>query len=401
MDISVGIYSRKEIPVEFHGNFIGSDGNIYTGFHTIKEPGMFTPQTENAYFELKEVMIGIQFHWQRTENQSFKGSLNVIYDTGGVLTAINTLDIEEYLYSVISSEMSGTSLLELLKAHAIISRSWAVKKVLDRKKLIESKTSVKSTDVTIDSENRHIAWYGAEPHLLFDVCADDHCQRYQGFTRSLHPQVIEAVDSTRSMVLMYEGEICDCRYHKCCGGRTERYSVCWEDRDFPYLSSVEDEYCGRASEDVLRQMLNNYDFETKDYHDWSVHYSAAEISEIVRRRSGIDFGTITDITPLKRGDSGRIYELQITGTQRSMVIGKELEIRKFLSNNHLYSSAFDVEKSADGGFTLNGKGWGHGVGLCQIGAAVMASEGKKFDEILKKYYFNFQLKINYNILTTS
>lgn len=386
MDINVGIFSRERIEAVFHGEFTDSRGTSVSGDTIITHPDVYTPATADSYFELKDVTIGIQFHWQRNEKQSFKGSLSIILDENGLLTAVNTLDIEEYLCSVISSEMSGTSLLELLKAHAVISRSWAMRKILERCKLQSEHCNSCNPNVSTDSEGRHIAWYGAQPHTLFDVCADDHCQRYYGNTRASDPKVAEAVKATEGMVLMHNGEICDCRYHKCCGGRTERYDVCWEDKVIPYLKSVEDDYCGRASDTVLRQMLNDYDFATKDYHDWCVNYSAEELSNIICERSGIDFGDIINLEPLKRGDSGRIYELRITGSKRTMVIGKELEIRKWLSKSHLYSSAFDVTRTPDGGFLLKGKGWGHGVGLCQIGAAVMAAEGHGFTEILNYYY---------------
>ena len=386
MDINVGIFNRDRIEAVFHGEFRDSRGARVSGERIITAPDVFTPTTADAYFELKDVTIGIQFHWQRNENQCFKGALSIIPSGNGLLTAVNIIDIEEYLESVISSEMSGTSLIELLKAHAIISRSWAMRKVLERKALQCEQANNCDPNVSIDSDGRHIAWYGAQPHTLFDVCADDHCQRYYGNTRASDPKVAEAVKATAGMVLMHNGEICDCRFHKCCGGRTERYDVCWEDKDIPYLRSVEDDYCGRASDAVLKQMLNDYDFATKGYHDWSVHYSAKELSDIIRERSGIDFGMIEALEPLKRGDSNRIYELRITGSKQTMVIGKELEIRKWLSRSHLYSSSFDVVRTSDGGFTLNGKGWGHGVGLCQIGAAVMAAEGHNFAEILNYYY---------------
>lgn len=392
MDINVGIFSRERIEAVFHGEFTDNRGSSVSGETIITHPDVYTPATADSYFELKDVTIGIQFHWQRNEKQSFKGSLSIILDENGLLTAVNTLDIEEYLCSVISSEMSGTS-LELLKAHAVISRSWAMRKILERRKLQSEHCNSCNPNVSTDSEGRHIAWYGAQPHTLFDVCADDHCQRYYGNTRASDPKVAEAVKATAGMVLMHNGEICDCRYHKCCGGRTERYDVCWEDKDIPYLKSVEDDYCGRASDTVLRQMLNDYDFATKDYHDWCVNYSAEELSNIIRERSGIDFGDIINLEPLKRGDSGRIYELRITGSKRTMVIGKELEIRKWLSKSHLYSSAFDVTRTPDGGFTLQGKGWGHGVGLCQIGAAVMAAEGKNYLEILSYYYYEKEIRL--------
>lgn len=390
MDISVGIYSKQAIDVTFHGEFRGSDGEIYSGRHSVCEPVTLIPYPDDSTFELKGVTIGIQFHWQRNENQRFSGTLDIVRRPDGLLTAINIIDIEEYLKSVISSEMAGTSMIELLKAHAIISRSWAARKILERRQL--QKFGFHGADVCIDSDGRHIAWYGAEPHTMFDVCADDHCQRYYGKSGTLNPTVIQAVNETSGIVLSYGGEVCDCRFHKCCGGKTESYDVCWEDINPPYLQPVEDDWCGKATPEVLRQVLNDFDFETKGYHNWVVEYSAEELSEIVRTRSGIDFGLITDLIPLKRGDSGRIYELKIIGSLKTLTIGKELEIRKWLSSSHLYSSAFDVSRTADSGFRLTGKGWGHGVGLCQIGAAVMASGGKTYREILEFYYKGATLK---------
>ncbi len=384
MNISVGIFSRSAIGVTFHGEFKGSDGKTYCGHHSITEPVTLKPCHDTSFFELEEVTIGIQFHWQRNESQCFSGTLDIVRRDDGLLTAINIIDIEEYLKSVISSEMSGTSMIELLKAHAIISRSWALRKVLERRQRQGNDGCV--TDVCFDSDGKHIAWYGASPHTLFDVCADDHCQRYYGKSGSLNPTVIEAVNETAGLVLSFGDEICDCRFHKCCGGRTERYDVCWEDENKPYLTSVEDDWCGKATPDILKQVLNDFDYETKGYHDWVVEYNAEKLSEIIKERSGIDFGLVTDLIPIKRGDSGRIYELKVVGTLKTLTIGKELEIRKWLSRSHLYSSAFEVSRTAGGGFRLTGKGWGHGVGLCQIGAAVMASEGKTYKEILDFYY---------------
>lgn len=385
MQISVGVYSRKEVCVVFHGTYMNEAGLAFSGDYTFSNPGIYTPMEADAYFELKDVTIGIQFHWQRNENQIYKGVLKVVEDADGNLAAINVLDVEEYLCSVISSEMSATSMLELLKAHAVISRSWAVRKIQERASLGATSAGCK-TDYVFNHDGKHIAWYGAEPHTLFDVCGDDHCQRYYGFTRAVLPQVAEAVKATSGMVLTYGGNVCDCRYYKCCGGLTEEFDTCWEDVEVPYLKSVKDDYCSRATPEILGQVLNGYDLETTDYYEWRVEYSQAELFDIVRERSGIKFGTILDLIPLKRGKSGRIYELQIVGSQNTLVVGKELEIRKWLSRSHLYSSAFNVERTADGGFVLQGKGWGHGVGLCQIGAAVMASEGKTYQEILNFYY---------------
>ncbi len=321
-------------------------------------------QKENT-FVLKNVRIGIGFHWDRHEDQEFAGKLEIRDNADGTQTAINTIDLEEYLCSVISSEMNANSPIELLKAHAVISRSWAMR--------------------AMQKPN----------HEGFDVCADDHCQRYEGLRR-MNERAVEAVRATAEQVLLYDNEICDCRYYKCCGGKTEIWRTCWEDIDVPYIQSVTCDYCKAPSPKVLRLVLNDYDQETKDFRDWSVSYTAEELSEIIRTKSGIDFGEIVDLIPLHRGASGRIDRLKIVGTKHTEVIGKELKIRLWLSRSCLYSSWFEVEKSIQNSvvsFQLSGHGWGHGAGLCQIGAAVMASEGMKYEEILSYYYPNTQLRI--------
>lgn len=328
-------------------------------------------QKENT-FVLKNVRIGIGFHWDRHEDQEFAGKLEIKPTPNPSLkegepwqVAINTIDLEEYLCSVISSEMNANSPMELLKAHAVISRSWAIR--------------------AMQKPN----------HEGFDVCADDHCQRYEGLRR-MNERAVEAVRTTAGQVLMYENEICDCRYYKCCGGRTEIWRTCWEDIDVPYIQSVTCDYCKTPSPKVLRLVLNDYDQETKDFRDWSVSYTAEELSEIIRTKSGLDFGEIVDLIPLHRGASGRIDRLKIVGTKHTEVIGKELKIRLWLSKSCLYSSWFEVEKDIQNSvvsFLLSGHGWGHGAGLCQIGAAVMASEGMKYEEILSYYYPNTQLRI--------
>lgn len=310
-------------------------------------------------FLLKNVRIGIGFHWDRLEDQEFAGSLEIRNNPDGTQTAINTIDLEDYLCSVISSEMNANSPMELLKAHAVISRSWAIR--------------------AMQNPN----------HEGFDVCADDHCQRYEGLKR-MNERAIEAVRATTGQVLMFGDEICDCRYYKCCGGKTEVWRTCWEDIDVPYIQSVQCDYCKSPSPKVLRLVLNDYDQETKDFRDWKVTYSDKELSDIIRAKSGIDFGEITDIIPLKRGASGRIYELRIAGTKHTEIIGKELKIRLWLSRTCLYSSWFDITH-AKGIWTLTGHGWGHGAGLCQIGAAVMASGGKTYEEILSYYYAGSRL----------
>ncbi len=332
-------------------------------------------------FLLHNVRIGIGFHWDRLEDQEFEGRLEIVQNADGTQTAVNVLDLEDYLTSVISSEMSADSPLELLKAHAVISRTWAMNILLGRNRT---------------------------GHEGYDVCGDDHCQRYEG-TRRRNPRAIEAVRATEGLVLTYMGEICDTRYHKCCGGKTEQFSTCWEDVEVPYLTSVDCPYCGRAvgNSRLLRLVLNNYDQETQDFHDWEVRYSQAELADIIRTKSGKDFGEIVALHPLLRGASGRIYSLEIVGTRRTETIGKELTIRYWLSRSCLYSSWFEVEtlyedstgpleqsrdvlcqipQSIPSAFVLRGHGWGHGVGLCQIGAAEMAAEGASYEEILTHYY---------------
>ena len=310
-------------------------------------------------FLLKNVRIGIGFHWDRHEDQEFAGQLEIRNNADGTQTAINTLDLEDYLCSVISSEMNANSPMELLKAHAVISRSWAIR--------------------AMEHPN----------HEGFHVCADDHCQRYEGLRR-MNERAIQAVRETAGQVLRYHDEICDCRYYKCCGGKSEIWRTCWEDIDVPYIRSVECPYCGRVSAKTLRLVLNDYDQETKDFHDWSVKYTDEELDAIITEKSGIDFGHITHLEPLHRGASGRIDSLRITGTKHSETIGKELKIRLWLSRKCLYSSWFDILHE-NGVWTLTGHGWGHGAGLCQIGAAQMAEEGFSYEQILAHYYVSTRI----------
>ena len=374
--VSVGIMSAKEIRFEIISDGAGpqkvswQDGRIvYNGmiydelyFDSITRSTLFA----EASFILYDVVIGIDFHWQQRRTLKFAGGLKFIVE-GDCIIAVNCIGMENYLLSVISSEMKSSSSLELLKAHAVISRSWL------QARMEERKTGRPS------------------PHSNFDVCADDHCQRYQGLTMAVGENVRRAIDQTWGQVLRYGGELCDTRYSKCCGGRTELYSTCWEDKDFPYLQSVEDRFCDCEHSEILSQVLNDYDMETRDFHDWSVRYNAAELSELVRRRTGIDFGDILSLEPLDRGPSGRIKYLKINGSKRSEVIGKELAIRRALSDTHLKSSAFEVTREGDD-FILTGRGWGHGVGLCQIGAAVMASEGYDYRQILSHYYVGAEVE---------
>ena len=368
---------------------------------------------ERPTFLLKNVRIGIGFHWDRLEDQEFEGTLEIRDNADGTQTAINRLHVEDYLSSVITSEMSATSSLELLKAHAVISRSWVLRPI------ISPSTCTDKPDLS--DPDRHVVWYERDAHEGFDVCADDHCQRYEGITRrDEHPEaaanVQKAIDATRGQVLMYDGKVCDARFYKSCGGATELFENAWANEHYPYLEAVRDEigtplpdltieenaqafirtspsaYCNTTDARVLSQVLNNYDQETKDFYRWTVQYTAAELSDIIRERSGIDFGEILDLVPIKRGPSARLYEMQIVGSKRTMVIGKELEIRKWLSRSHLYSSAFVVDRNEQGDFILTGAGWGHGVGLCQIGAAVMADKGYTYEQILAHYFPGSELK---------
>ena len=370
--ISVGLLSAKEIrfeiisdgagpqTVKWHDGRISYNGMLYDElyFDSMTLSTLFA----EASFILYDVVIGIDFHWQQKRTFKYAGGLKFIVE-GDRITAVNCIGMEDYLMSVISSEMKSSASIELLKAHAVISRSWLKARLKDHK----------------------------AGHEHFDVCADDHCQRYQGLTMAVGDDVCRAIDRTWGQVLEYGGDICDTRYSKCCGGRTELFSTCWEDVDLPYLQSVEDPFCDCENSSILSQVLNDYDLHTADFHDWTVQYTTDELSELVRTRTGIDFGTIVALEAVERGPSGRIKYLRITGTLREEVIGKELAIRKALSSSHLKSSAFEIEKSPDG-FVLKGRGWGHGVGLCQIGAAAMAAQGYDYRQILSHYYVGAEIK---------
>jgi len=426
--IQVGILSANEIEFVLNGTF-ASNGKNYSGKHKVAyldgaiafdgeylKEIIFEPANKEASFDLIDVVIGINFHWERKENQRFKGALKIIIENC-ILTAINCISVEDYLTSVISSEMSATASEELLKAHAVISRSWLLNPIMNP---VETTHALSLRQET----NKYIKWYERDAHTHFDVCADDHCQRYQGITRASTAAVEKAIKTTRGEVLMYDGRICDARFSKSCGGASETFENCWAPEHHPYLTKVIDNptnpvgfelditveanaekwicqspeaFCNTTDKKVLAQVLNNYDQETTDFYRWKVEYTQAELSEILTRRSGIDFGQVIDLIPVKRGESGRIIELKITGTKRSIIVGKELEIRKWLSNSHLYSSAFVVDTSdiVDGipqHFTLTGAGWGHGVGLCQIGAAVMGEKGYSYDKILLHYFRGAELK---------
>ena len=371
-------------------------------------------------FELKDVVIGINFHWERKEDQRFLGGLKFIVENDAV-TAINIVALEDYLTSVISSEMSATSSKQLLKAHAVISRSWLLAQTAKNKSITNNYRTEYRTPTEL------IRWYDREDHLHFDVCADDHCQRYQGITKESTALVKTVIEETRGETLMYDGTICDARFSKCCGGAMETFENVWEPVSYPYLQGKADTldssfvlpdltieenadewirsappaFCNTHDTSVLKQVLNDYDQETADFFRWKVVYSQEELSSLIRERSGIDFGEIISLEPLERGTSGRIVRLKIIGTERVMTIGKELEIRRTLSKSHLYSSAFvvDADDENDEGipqqFTLTGAGWGHGVGLCQIGAAMMAEQGYDYLQILNHYFPGAEIEKNY------
>ena len=348
--------------------------------------------SKNEPFIIKDVTIGKQFHWEKKEDQVFNGILQVIAKEGK-LHAINIIPVEEYLKSVISSEMSAMNNLELLKAHTIISRSWVLRQVINSTKKMSSEQTLTDSNIeNTDSVMRIIKFWDQEDHKYYDVCADDHCQRYQGITRQVSPFVEQAVNETRGEVLKdKDGNVCDARFSKCCGGKSELFSTCWQDTDYDYLQSVDDEFCNTSDSAVLKLVLNDYDQKTIDFHDWTVTYSQSEISSLFEKKTQLGVGIIQEIIPLKRGASGRISLLRVVGSLKTVEIGKELMIRKAFSESHLYSSAFEVMKEGDS-FTLKGCGWGHGVGLCQIGAACMSVKGYDYKQILSHYYLNSKIE---------
>lgn len=386
--ISVGIVTAPEIKFRLPGEAVRTARHDSTSNGVVCD-GKCSPVLRfapEAPFELIDVPIGIGFHWQRNENQLFSGQLRIIADQGKLI-AINDIGLESYLKSVISSEMSANASEALLRAHAVVSRSWLLRQLHDVGKHPCGLTSrTFSTDVDGQTVDELCCWHDREDHTLFDVCADDHCQRYQGLTRQTSPAVEAAVDDTRGMVLTYGDEICDARFSKCCGGRSETFGNCWEDAPHPYLEAVDDPFCDTTDTEILDQVLNGYDREAPDFHRWEVAYTPTELSGLIARRSGIDFGDIEELRPLTRGQSGRIVRLLVRGSRRTMVVGKELEIRRWLSESHLRSSNFEVTRDMDGRFILHGRGWGHGVGLCQIGAAVMGAKGYSAREILHHYF---------------
>ncbi|MCF8362851.1 MAG: SpoIID/LytB domain-containing protein [Prolixibacteraceae bacterium] len=388
-------------------------GLIITRFSTGSNTINLKPETNKSTFVLKEVTIGIGFHWEKHEDQEFEGEL-ILQPENGKIRAVNKVLLETYLKSVISSEMSAMNDMELLKTHAIVSRSWLLAQII---KPHEKKQAQKSgSQVKTDEQGEVLEitkWYDREDHENFDVCADDHCQRYQGITKVVSENAQKAVGATRGKVLVFNNEICDARFSKCCGGVSEDFSNVWQPVDVPYLTAVRDlpqikpaddfdaetfiraspdSFCKTNDAKVLSQVLIDFDRSTHDFYRWKVEYTQEELSALIKRKSSIDFGEIKDLVSLKRGVSGRIIRLKIIGTRRTIIVGKELEIRKWLSESHLYSSAFVVDREYNDGsvlpsrFILHGAGWGHGVGMCQIGAAVMCRKGYQSENVLRHYY---------------
>ncbi|MCG6914271.1 SpoIID/LytB domain-containing protein [bacterium BMS3Abin03] len=437
--LSVGILTDKKINFELYGNFAAAGyKRPFSGVFTaevkedvitckstasnleVKKEIIFTPQTPSLEsFLIKDVTIGVDFHWQRKERQRFSHSLKLLRD-GDNIIIINILPLEDYLISVISSEMSAKGSIQSLKAQTVVARSWVLAQLeKDRsKKNNDQKSANKISDDEI------IRWYGREKHKYFDVCADDHCQRFQGITKVTTRNAREAVEQTRGLVILSDNKICDARYSKSCGGRTENFENTWEPVKHSFLKSIIDykyipdnfdldlaieenarkwitgnppAFCNTSDKTILSQILIDYDQETVDFFRWKVEYKQAELSSIIKEKSGIDFGDILDLIPVERGASARLIRLKIVGSQKTLTIGKELEIRRVLSKSHLYSSAFVVDKILDKieapvKFIIHGAGWGHGVGLCQIGGAVMAAQGYQFDEILLHYFSGAKIK---------
>ena len=439
-NVNVGIVCGQKIHFSLNKPYLAK-GEMVTGEQEVafSEGGIlwngnqyssltFHPQSADASFSLSDVTIGVNFHWERKETQTFLGTLHFVVESDKIC-AINELPVERYLESVISSEMSATSSLELLKAHAVISRSWLLAQMKKRREVAESGNNFFSF---VKKDDRLIRWYDREDHTIFDVCADDHCQRYQGITKETSPHVAEAIRQTTGQILMDGDDICDARFSKCCGGVTEEFQYCWEDTPKNYLSSVRDiiqgvksvgsaapaplpslqdeaaadawirsnppAFCNTTDKKILSQVLNDYDQETADFYRWKVTLTQEKLKQLLDEKLKMNFGDILDLQAEERGKSGRISKLRIVGTEKTFVIGKELEIRRALSDTHLYSSAFVVdrcdidEKGVPQRFDIIGAGWGHGVGLCQIGAAVMGEEGFDYDAILLHYYQGAEIK---------
>lgn len=403
-EVSVGIMSDTKITFYINGEYSAKGQNVSGMQEVVLEDGSirwngqlyrnltFRPLQQvygsDSSFSLYDVTIGLTFHWERQEKQTFQGILNFTVHEDKIV-AINRLSVEDYLASVISSEMNANCPKEFLKAAAVISRSWLLAQIYKRKSLGDKHQAFFAFTKT---DKEIVRWRDREDHTIFDVCADDHCQRYQGITRATNAQAREAVESTRGEVLMYDGEICDARFSKCCGGRTEEFKYAWENIHKPYLQSVPDPYCNTHDQELLSRVLNNYDQETEDFYEWNIVLTQDELKKLLKERYGYEFGNILALNSVERGPGGHLSKLEIKGTEHSLIIGKELEIRRALSETHLLSSAFEVTPVCNDGetvpceFRLHGHGWGHGVGMCQIGAAVMGQQGHPYQDILKFYY---------------
>jgi stage II sporulation protein D len=449
--IKVGVLSNvQSVRFELIGDFTSSVGDwLESGEYTIdltdgtvSSAGVtrldaksmkLTPEDfDTCKFKIYDVVIGINFHWERKETQTFQGSLRIVREDDS-LTIINELPVESYLVSVISSEMSASCPPELLRAHAIVSRSWLLAQLVSAKKIADSPDAAQVTmQLTqhqyADGVEEIIKWYDRENHADFDVCADDHCQRYQGISKAFSPEAFAAIQDTHAKVLIFDEEICDARYSKSCGGMSEIYCAAWEDKEVPYLSAVYDwqgekenfamplsdetnaetwinaspkAYCNTDSKELLARILPGFDQETLDFYRWRVRYSQEEVQELLRTRAGLDAGKVIALEAIERGESGRLVKLKITGTDKTIILGKELEIRRALSSSHLYSSAFLIkavwgeDAEYPEAFELTGAGWGHGVGLCQIGAAVMADSGFEHQQILAHYFTGAELRTIY------
>ena len=440
--IAVGLMTipAGEVRFTLHGNFVTANNiTLPSGSYqasvtdrliqfdngSFYESEIILTPTADASFTVHDVVIGIGFHWERKEDQSFQGALKLKIDGAGNLLVVNLIPLEQYVTSVISSEMSATSNIELLKAHSIISRGWLLAQIKPWRIERQADLSNGAIFTNDDGEQELIRWYAKEAHTEFDVCADDHCQRYQGITKATEPRVFETIQSTRGNVLSYAETVCDARFSKCCGGMVEDYVAAWDNTKLDYLTVLYDgetfpaeyalpltdetnarqwilgnppAFCNTRDAEILSRILPGFDQETTDFYRWRVTLQQAELQALLQKKLGVDFGAILRIEPVERAESGRLVKLRIVGEKTALVIGKELEIRRAFSPSHLYSSAFIVETSGSlipSQFTLHGAGWGHGVGLCQIGAALMAERGYGYEQILTHYYPGATLHLLY------
>ncbi len=362
--------------------------------HAYPEAGFIRIEPEdlkNTLTVLHDVTIGIQFHWEREEDDDYPYILEFCKSSAKKIMAINELPVERYLESVISSEMSGDCPSALLHAHTVIARSWLLAQMQN------------------------------PPHVNYLVCHDDHCQRYQGMRRWTK-SAGNAVKDTHGEVLTYQGEICDTRYSKSCGGITENFENCWPPQKVSYCQTIVDapenkispvpdltkeenvrtwvtfrpaSFCN-ATPQELERLLVEYDREIKDLFRWEVIYSQDEITKLIESKTQRKLGQLKEIKTGKRGRSGRLLSIDFIGTTGNIHVDDQLEIRRVLSPSHLYSACFVVD--TEGGkdsvpdkFILRGGGWGHGVGLCQIGAAVMSTHGYDYKQILQHYYRGTEL----------